>query len=93
MADEQRPRSVKDVPAELFIKAFAAHLKQSNKVRRPGEGPGGRSIMLRLGESWGDVGGLRRAYALQYGYTRSSSASCGLCSPHGDSAIGRREVQ
>ena len=38
---EDRPKSVKDVPAEAFIKAFAAHLKQGNKVsgwRRQGGG-------------------------------------------------------
>lgn len=35
MADD-RPKSVKDVPAEKFITAFAAYLKQTNKVRRPG---------------------------------------------------------
>lgn len=29
------PKTVKDVPADAFIKAFAAHLKKSGKVRRP----------------------------------------------------------
>lgn len=32
------PKGVKDVPAEAFIKAFAAHLKKNDKVR----GSGGR---------------------------------------------------
>lgn len=30
---EDRPRSVKDVSADAFISAFAAYLKQTNKVR------------------------------------------------------------
>lgn len=29
---EDRPRSVKDVSADAFIRAFAAYLKQTNKV-------------------------------------------------------------
>lgn len=35
MADEEitLPRGVKDVPAELFIKAYAQHLKQNDKVQ------------------------------------------------------------
>ena len=33
MADDFRPKSVKDVPADQFITAFAAYLKQTNKVR------------------------------------------------------------
>lgn len=35
MADDFRPKSVKDVPADKFITAFAAYLKQTNKVRAP----------------------------------------------------------
>lgn len=36
MADEEitLPRGVKDVPAELFIKAYAQHLKQNDKVQQ-----------------------------------------------------------
>ncbi|PRW59438.1 40S ribosomal S19-1 [Chlorella sorokiniana] len=34
MADD-RPKSVKDVPADKFIEAFAAYLKQTNKVQLP----------------------------------------------------------
>lgn len=40
MAEEEapfQPRAVKDVPAEQFIEAYAAHLKTNDKVReRPG---------------------------------------------------------
>jgi small subunit ribosomal protein S19e len=32
---EDRPRSVKDVSADAFIRAFAAYLKQTNKVQLP----------------------------------------------------------
>ncbi|KAI3438853.1 hypothetical protein D9Q98_001270 [Chlorella vulgaris] len=32
---EDRPRSVKEVAPEAFIKAFAAYLKQTNKVQLP----------------------------------------------------------
>ena len=32
MAD-YKPQAVKDVPAEEFIKAYAAHLKSTDKVR------------------------------------------------------------
>jgi ribosomal protein S19E (S16A) len=30
---EYQPKAVKDVPAEAFIKAYAAHLKSTDKVR------------------------------------------------------------
>jgi ribosomal protein S19E (S16A) len=31
-AREERPKGVRDVPAEAFIKAYAAHLKSNDKV-------------------------------------------------------------
>ncbi len=43
-----KPKSVKDVPAEEFIKAYAAHLKANDKVRSPGAQPsqgGGQALM------------------------------------------------
>ena len=33
MAEGRSVKSVKDVPADKFIAAFAAYLKQTNKVR------------------------------------------------------------
>lgn len=33
MAAAYKPKSVKDVPAEEFIKAYAEHLKANDKVR------------------------------------------------------------
>lgn len=57
MADaEYRPKSVKDVPAEKFIKAFAAYLKQTNKARQHREqqqleGGGGSSGVAACGRA------------------------------------------
>jgi hypothetical protein len=36
MSREVTPQAVKEVPAEDFIKAYAAHLKSTDKVRRAG---------------------------------------------------------
>lgn len=35
MAEQFQPKSVKDVPKDLFIKAYAEHLKANDKVRVP----------------------------------------------------------
>ena len=33
MAEQFQPKSVKDVPKDLFIKAYAEHLKANDKVQ------------------------------------------------------------
>lgn len=42
MSREVQPQAVKEVPAEDFIKAYAAHLKSTDKVRGGGGGAGPR---------------------------------------------------
>jgi hypothetical protein len=61
MFREVQAKAVKDVPAEEFIKAYAAHLKSTDKVRAEAGGRRGARARPAPGEGEAAWGASQRA--------------------------------
>ena len=75
MAEEEasfQPKAVKDVPAEQFISAYAAHLKTNDKVRSQRSG----SLLLQPGSEWQRTRPWRRAEGARRHMTASAYRHC-----------------